>query len=42
VPLRQELHRQVTSWTGARIDCVPAHLGDDSVLFGALALAQQM
>jgi glucokinase len=42
VPLRQELHRQVTSWSGARIDCVPAHLGDDSVLFGALALAQQM
>src|SRR3954468_24485963 len=40
LPLRRELHRQVTSWSGARIDCMPAHLGDDSVLFGAQVLAQ--
>jgi glucokinase len=38
VPLRQELRRQITSWSGARIDVVPAALGDDSVLYGALAL----
>ena len=40
VPLRQELRRQITSWSAARIDVVPAFLGDDSVLFGALALAK--
>jgi glucokinase len=39
VPLRRELRRQITSWSGARIDCVPALLGDDSVLYGALSLA---
>jgi len=38
-PLRQELARQITAWSGARIDVVPAQLGDDSVLWGALALA---
>jgi glucokinase len=38
VPLRQELRRQITSWSAARIDVVPAALGDDSVLYGALAL----
>ena len=38
-PLRAELRRQVTSWSGARLDVVPARLGDDSVLWGALALA---
>ena len=38
-PLRRELRRQVTSWSQARIDVVPAALGDDSVLYGALALA---
>jgi glucokinase len=38
VPLRQELRRQITSWSAARIDCVPALLGDDSVLYGALSL----
>ena len=42
VPLRGELRRQVTSWSGARIDVVPAALGDDSVLYGAVALAQKM
>ena len=38
VPLRAELRRQITAWSGARIDVVPAALGDDSVLYGALAL----
>jgi glucokinase len=38
-PLREELRRQVTSWSRARLDVVPAALGDDSVLWGALALA---
>jgi glucokinase len=40
IPLRGELARQITSWSHARIDVVPAELGDDSVLYGALALAQ--
>jgi glucokinase len=39
-PLRAELRRQITAWSQARIDVVPAALGDDSVLYGALALAQ--
>jgi glucokinase len=38
-PLRAELRRQITSWSAARIDVVPAELGDDSVLYGAMALA---
>jgi glucokinase len=42
VPLRAELRRQITSWSGARIDVVPAALGDDSVLWGALALAKDV
>lgn len=41
VPLRAELRRQVTSWSKARLDVVPAGLGDDSVLFGALVLAKE-
>jgi glucokinase len=41
VPLRTELRRQITAWSGARIDVVPAALGDDSVLWGAYHLAQQ-
>jgi glucokinase len=40
VPLRAELRRQITDWSAARIDVVPAALGDDSVLYGALALAE--
>ena len=40
VPLRAELRRQITAWSGARIDVVPAELRDDSVLYGALWLAQ--
>jgi glucokinase len=39
VPLQAELGRQITGWSRARIDVVPAGLGDDSVLWGALALA---
>jgi glucokinase len=39
VPLRAELARQITAWSRARIDVVPAELGDDSVLWGAMALA---
>jgi glucokinase len=38
VPLREELGRQITSWSRARIDVVPAALGDDSVLYGAAVL----
>jgi glucokinase len=41
-PLRSELRRQVTAWSKARIDVVPAALGDDSVLYGALALARSV
>ncbi|HLY17206.1 MAG TPA: ROK family protein [Bryobacteraceae bacterium] len=41
-PLRAELRRQITDWSGARIDVVPAALGDDSVLYGALALAEAL
>jgi glucokinase len=37
-PLRAELGRKMTAWSGARIDVVQAALGDDSVLYGALAL----
>jgi glucokinase len=39
-PLRTELRKQITSWSCARIDVVPAELGDDSVLYGAFALAE--
>ena len=38
-PLRAELRRQFTDWSRARLDVVPAALGDDSVLYGALELA---
>jgi glucokinase len=41
-PLRAELDRQITDWSGARVDVAPAALGDDSVLYGALALAQTL
>jgi glucokinase len=40
VPLRGELDRQMTAWSRARIDIRPAALADDSVLWGALVLAQ--
>jgi glucokinase len=39
LPLRAELRRQITAWSCARIDVVPAELGDDSVLYGAMALS---
>ena len=39
VPLRSELRRQITSWSAARIDVVPAELGDDSVLYGAYCIS---
>lgn len=39
-PLRAELGRQITAWSRARVDVVPAELGDDSVLWGALELAR--
>jgi len=38
-PLRLELQRSITNWSRARIDVVPAALGDDSVLYGAFSLA---
>jgi glucokinase len=41
VPLRAELRRQVTPWSRARLDVVPAGLGDDSVLYGCLALIRR-
>ena len=40
-PLRAELRRQITNWSRARIDVVPAKLGDNSVLYGALALVKE-
>jgi len=40
VPLREELNRQMTPWSKARRDVVPAQLQDNSVLYGCLALAQ--
>jgi glucokinase len=40
-PLRKELRRQITVWSGARIDVMPAAL-DNSVLYGALALAKTL
>lgn len=40
-PLRTELRKQITSWSRARIDVVPAKLQDDSVLWGALVLAEK-
>ncbi len=42
VPLREELRRQITAWSRARMDVVPAALGDDSVLFGAAALTEDL
>lgn len=40
LPLRAELRKQITSWSGARLDVLPAALADNSVLYGALALAR--
>jgi glucokinase len=41
-PLQAELRRQITDWSAARIDVVPAELADDSVLYGALALTGEL
>jgi glucokinase len=41
-PLRDELRRQITDWSVARIDVVPAALADDSVLYGALELTGEL
>ena len=42
-PLREELRRQVPQgWSGARLDVVPAELGDDSVLWGCYILTLSM
>jgi glucokinase len=41
-PLREELDRQITDWSGARVDVMQAALGDDSVLYGAVALAKTL
>lgn len=40
-PLREELGRQVTDWSKAQRDVVPAALEDDSILYGALVLAKK-
>ena len=40
-PLREELDRQITAWSHARRDVMPAELGDQSVLYGALVLAKE-
>jgi glucokinase len=39
-PLRAELRRQVTAWSHARLDVVPAARPDDCTLYGALELAR--
>ena len=41
-PLREELRRQITNWSHARIDVRPALLADDSVLYGAQVMANQL
>lgn len=41
LPLRAELGRQIPAWSRARLDVTPAELVDDSVLYGALVLAEQ-
>lgn len=41
-PLRAEVRRQMPGWPNTRIDIAQASLGDDSVLWGALALAESI
>ena len=41
-PLREELRRQMPPWSKALVDVRPAALGDDHVLWGALALARTL
>jgi glucokinase len=40
-PLREELDSQITPWSRARRDVVAAELADDSIVYGALALARR-
>lgn len=40
-PLRDALRREIPAWSRARLDVVPAALGDNSVLWGCVVLAQQ-
>jgi glucokinase len=40
-PLSAELRKQITPWSVARIDIVPPVLGDNSVLYGAIALTKR-
>ena len=40
-PLREELDIQITPWSRARREVVAAELADDSIVFGALALARR-
>ena len=42
VPLREELARQMPPWSRARADVKQALLADDSVLYGALGLANRI
>lgn len=39
LPLRKEIARQMPPWSKARVDVVPAALGGQSILWGALELA---
>ena len=41
-PLRAELARQMPPWSQARVDVRAAALGDDSVLWGALVLSEEL
>ena len=40
-PLREELDSQITPWSRARLEVVAAELADDSIVYGALALARR-
>jgi len=42
VPLRNEVRRHITKWSGARTDIVPAVLVDDSVLWGTAILCMTL
>ncbi len=41
-PLDRELRKQMPAWSRARTDVAPAALGDDSVVYGAMALARRI
>ena len=42
VPLRAELRRQITNWSARANRCGAGRTGDDSVLYGALALTRDL